>query len=384
MKTLRYLSAVLALSALLLPSTAAAAFFKAGETVTIPKDEVVSENAYIAGGQVTVSTSMLRDVVVAGGKVIFNGQIWGDALLAGGSVDVLELVQGDIRAVGGQVTLAHAVNGDALLAGGAISVLPGAQVAGDVVLAGERVVMDGIITGTTRIYGSEITINGTVKGPLYVNAHESLSFGPKAIIEDTVIYKAPEEAVVSEGARMPEDITFTATAIPKKEMKENLAKAVFAIVSVLFIIKFVAMALAVIIASTLFTSFGKKVAVETLEKFWHMAFLGFVATVAAPVLIVTLLVTVVGMYVGFLIGALYLLAVLAAGVLMCVTAGGLISKLSKKEIIIHWKWGLLGTVAVFVASFVPLLGWVAVLLLYFASLGAALTSLYRDAKAKMV
>lgn len=360
-----------------------AAYFKAGESVTIPKDEVVSENAYIAGGQVTISTSALRDIAAAGGRVILNGQVWGDALIAGGSVDVLELVQGDLRAAGGQVTLAHVVNGDAMLAGGAVSVLPGAQVAGDVVLAGESVVMDGIITGTTRIYARSVTINGTVKGPLYVTAHESVSFGPKAIIEDAVMYKAPEEAVIAEGAQMPKDITFTATAIPKKEMKENLAKALFAIVSVLFIIKFLAMSLAVVFAVSFFAAFGKKVAVETLDRFWHMVFVGFIATVVAPVLIVTLLVSIVGMYVGFLVGALYLLAVLAAGVLMCVTAGALIAKIVKKEIVINWKWGLLGTVAVFAASFIPLLGWIAVLFLYFASLGAALTSLYRDAKAKM-
>ncbi|MBY0539314.1 polymer-forming cytoskeletal protein [Patescibacteria group bacterium] len=382
MKTHIFLALVI-LTVALSPFSVDAAYFKAGESVTVPKDEVISENAYIAGGQVTVSTSVLRDVIIAGGKVILNGQIWGDALLAGGSVDVLELVQGDVRAAGGQVTLAHVVNGDALLAGGAVSVLPGAQVAGDAVLAGDHVVMDGIITGTTRIYGRTATINGTVKGPLYVNVQESLSFGPKAIIEKSVIYKAPEEAVIAEGAKMPEDLAFTATALPKKEMKENVAKALFAIVSVLFIIKFLAMALAVVFTVSFFNSFGKKVAVETLDRFWHMVFVGFIATVVAPVLIVTLLLSVVGMYVGFLVGTLYLLAVLAAGVLMCVTAGALISKLAKKEIIVNWKWGLLGTIAVFAASFIPLLGWIAVLFLYFASLGAALTSLYRDAKAKM-
>jgi hypothetical protein len=379
----RIIVTLAALALVLSPFSVSAAYFKAGESVTIPKDEVVSENAYVAGGQVTVSTSLLRDIAALGGRVILNGQVWGDALLAGGSVDVLELVQGDLRAAGGQVTLAHVVNGDAMLAGGAVSVLPGAQVAGDAVLAGESVIMDGIITGTTRIYARTVTINGTVKGPLYVNAQDSFSIGPKAILENAVIYKAPEEAVISEGAEMPEDVTFTATAIPKKEMNENLAKALFAIVSVLFVVKFVAMALATVFTVSFFNAFGKRVAVETLDRFWHMVFVGFIATVVAPVLIVTLLVSIVGMYVGFLVGTLYLLAVLAAGVLMCVTAGALIAKIAKKEILINWKWALLGTVAVFAASFIPLLGWIAVLLLYFASLGAALTSLYRDAKAKM-
>ncbi|MBX9765022.1 FapA family protein [Patescibacteria group bacterium] len=383
MKPYLVLPVLIFLIASILPFSADAALFKAGDTVTIPKDEVVSENAYVAGGQVTISTSVLRDIVIAGGKIIINGQVWGDALLAGGSVDVLELVQGDVRAAGGQVTVAHAVNGDAVLAGGAVSVLPGAIVAGDVVIAGGDVVMDGIVNGTVRIYGGNVRINGTVKGPLYVKAGESLSFGPKAIIEEMVDYRAPEEATVADGAEMPENVTFTLTEIPKEEMKENFAKVAFAVIGALFIIKLVAMAVGVLLAVAFFNTFAKRVAEETLQKFWHMVFIGFLTTVAAPVGIVILIVSVLGMYVGFIAGVLYLLAMLIAGLLMCVAAGALLSKIFKKEIIVNWKWALLGTVVTFVASFIPFVGWLAICLFYLAALGSAVTNLYRDAKAKM-
>ncbi len=383
MKHLRVFLPLFLCSALLLPLSADASLFKAGESVTVPKDEIVSDNLYIAGGQLTVSTSALRDVVAAGGKILLNGQVWGDALLAGGSVDVLELVQGDVRAFGGQITVAHVVNGDVVLAGGAVSVLPGAIVAGDAVIAGGEVVMDGIINGTVRIYGGNVHINGTVKGPLYVKAGESLTFGPKAIIEGEVDYRAPEEAIISEGAKMPENVAFTLTEIPKQEMKENLGKVAFAVIGTLFLIKFVAMAVGVLLAVAFFNGFARRVTEETLQKFWHMVFIGFLASVAAPVGIVFLIVSVFGMYVGFIAGALYLLAILVAGLLMCVVTGGLAAKIFKKEIIVNWKWALVGTVVVFVATFVPFVGWLALCLLYLASLGSAVVNVYRDAKAKM-
>lgn len=374
----------LALAILLVtPFFADAAVFKAGDVVTIPKDEAVSENAYVAGGQVTISTSALRDVVVAGGRIILNGQVWGDALLGGGSVDVLELVQGDVRAAGGQVTVAHVVNGDLLVAGGSVSVLPGAIVAGDTVIAGGDVVMDGIANGSVRIYGGSVRINGTVKGTLFVKAGESVTFGPKAIIEGIVDYRAPEKASIADGARMPERIDFTLTEIPKQEMKENFAKVAFVVIGTLFLVKFVAMSVGVILAVTLFKSFAKRVAEETLQKFWQMAFVGFLTSVAAPIGILILIVSVVGMYVGFIVGALYLLAILVAGLLMCVTTGALLSKMIKKEVHVDWKWALLGTVVTFVATFVPIVGWFAICMFYLASLGSVITNLYKDAKAKM-
>lgn len=366
-----------------MPLSVSAAVFKAGETITIPKDEIVSENAYVAGGQVTFSTSALRDLAVVGGKIILNGQVWGDALLAGGSVDVLELVQGDVRAAGGQVTVQHVVNGDAILAGGAVSVLPGAVVAGDVVIAGHEVVMDGIVNGTVRIYGGNVRINGTVKGPLYVKAAESLSFGPKAIIEGVVDYRAPEEAAVADGALMPKNVSFTLTEIPKKEIKENFAKVALAVMGVLFLVKFVAMIVGVLLVVGFFKNFAKKLAEETLQKFWHMVLLGFLTTVATPIGILILIVSVLGMYVGFIVGALYLFAILIAGLLMCVTAGAFAAKIFKKEVVVNWKWALLGTVLVFAATFVPVIGWLALCLLYLASLGSVVVNVYRDAKAKM-
>lgn len=374
----------LALAVLLVtPAFAHAALFKAGDVVTIPKDEAVSENAYVAGGQVTISTSALRDVVVAGGRIILNGQVWGDALLGGGSVDVLELVQGDVRAAGGQVTVAHVVNGDLLVAGGSVSVLPGAIVAGDTVIAGGDVVMDGITNGSVRIYGGTVRINGTVKGSLFIKAGESVSFGPKAIIEGVVDYRAPEKATIADGARMPERIDFTLTEIPKQEIKENFAKVAFVVIGTLFLVKFVAMSVGVVLAVTFFKNFATRVAEETIQKFWQMVFVGFLTSVAAPIGILILIVSVVGMYVGFIAGALYLLAILVAGLLMCVTAGALLSKIFKKEVHVDWKWALLGAVVVFLATFVPFVGWLAICLLYLASLGAVIINLYKDAKAKI-
>ncbi len=375
------LAGILAL--LIVPVAAFAAIYKTGPTVTISKDEVLSGNAYIAGGQVTVSASPLRDLVAAGGRLVVNGQVWGDALLLGGTVDVLELVQGDLRVAGGEVSVSHYVNGDAVMAGGNMNVLPGAVVAGDAIIAGGAVVMDGIINGETRIYGGSVSINGTVKGPLIIHAGESLSFGPNAVIEGPLTYSAPNAAAAADGAKIPEDAAFTQIESAKSAAKENVAQAALAFFSVFLLVQLIALALAVILVVSFFKHFALTTATESLGRFWLMVLFGFVTMCAVPVMIGMLFVSVVGIYVGLLVAVLYAFALLVAGLFVPVHAGALVSKLWKKEVRVNWKWGLLGVVLSFVLCLIPVIGWIAIGLLYLASLGAVVVSLYRDAKAKM-
>jgi hypothetical protein len=377
------ISILLLATVLLVPASGAfAAQFRAGETVTIPKEEVLSENAYLAGGEVTVSSAPLKDLVAAGGQLTINGQVWGDALLAGGSVNVLEPIQGDLRVAGGQVKVAHAVRGDLILAGGQVSVLPGSTISGDAVIAGGDVVVDGIINGTTRIYGGVIRINGTISGPLYVRAGESVSFGDKAIIKGQFIYSAPAEAAVTEGAKMPENVQFT-QAGPDDETKKGVFVGIAAVAGFFMLVKFLSVLIVSLVIAGAFKKFSVVVASETLARFWFMALIGFLTLIATPVGIIILLATLFGMYFAFIAMALYAVALLGAGVFINITTGALLAKLFVKEIRVNWKWVLLGTVVVFVVAFVPVIGWIAVCLMFLASLGAVAMSMFRDAKAKM-
>ena len=358
-----------------------AARFEQGEMVSISNTETVTQNFYGAGGQVNFSTSAQKDLLLAGGKIIVNGEVWGDAYGAGGSVDILNDVRGDVRVAGGQVTISGKVGGDVIAAGGSVTLLPGSTVSGDVVVAGGKVTIGGAVSGQTKIYGGDVTLNSLLAGPVTVRAGNMVTFGQNASIGSTLEYSAPTEATVLEGAKLGDEVTFTKSEMPVSN--KDIGKILFTLASVFIIIKLLATALTSVVVVSVFKTFSMRVVQTTLARFWHMVLLGLGVLVAGPVLIVLLMVTGVGVYLGLIVGAVYALALLFAGVYLSITTGAYVAKLSTKEVRVSWKWTLVGVAAVFVVSLVPLVGWIPVFVVYLASIGTLVTNQWAELKEKM-
>ena len=358
-----------------------AAWFQAGDAVTIPQEQIVTDNVYAAGKMVTLSSTAQKDVAVAGGKVIINGPVWGDIGAAGGSVDILQPVRGDVRVVGGTVTISSNVSGDVVVAGGTVNILPGATVAGDLVIAGGKVSVEGPVNGKTKIYGGQVSINALLAGAVTIHAKE-LAFKSGTIIGSTVTYVTPMEVTAEAGAKMGDHVTFIKSEMPKID-SGDLRKVLLAVFTALFVIKLISIGLTVLVAVSVFPKFSQMVATETLSRFWHMVLVGFGAVVVGPPAVIVLCLTIVGVYAAIIVGSLYMLAIILGGIYLCIVTGALLSKLIKKDIRTGWKWALLGTVVVFAASLVPVIGWIATGILYFAAVGSMIAHFYREVRSKM-
>ncbi len=351
------------------------------KTVSVPATQIVADNAYLAGGQVNFLTTAQKDLIAAGGQVTVNGPVWGDVLLAGGSVEVLQPVRGDVRVLGGQVTIGNSVTGDVIVGGGSVTVLPGVVIGGDVVLVGGNLDMEATVNGELRAYGGDVTINGIVAGPVLVKAGKSLSFGDKTVLGSMLTYSAPQEASVAQGAKLGTKVVFN-----KQESKMpgwNPAGIVLAIFGVLIFVKFVGILVAALLLVLVFKKFSQSLSERTVAHFWKKTGIGFIALIVTPVAAILLGITVIGLYLAFFLALLYFLLLIIAGVYMCVAAGAFLSKWIKKEAIVDVKWTILGTVAVFLLTFVPFVGWIADLLLFFAAFGTIVMSAFHDAEEKM-
>lgn len=381
MKTFTAFAAALILVALPL-ATVDAARFERGEIITIPEQEFVPQNLYMAGGQVTFSSTAQKDLVMAGGKILQNGVVWGDVLAAGGTVDIVDDVRGDVRVAGGQVTIQGLVSGDLVVAGGAVTILPGTTIAGDLVAAGGAVLMQGTVSGQTKIYAGEAQINGTLAGPVFITVQEKVSFGEKAVIGSTLNYRAPEEAEVAEGAKLGEQVTYTALDIPRID-EGTLAAILAGVVTLIFLAKLLAVAVSSALVASFFTDFSRSVARESIGNFWKAVVLGVAGLIVTPVVAVVLIATIVGMYFGFILLALYALTLLLASVFVAIVTGAVVSKLALKDIRIDWKWAILGSVLVFVVWLVPILGWLVVCVLYLMTVGSLTIHVWNAVKARM-
>ncbi len=364
------------------PFVVNAARFERGEIVTITEQEFVPQNAYLAGGQVTFSSTAQKDLVMAGGKILQNGVVWGDVLAAGGSVDVIEDVRGDVRVAGGQVTLQGIIGGDVTVAGGAVTVLPGTTIAGDLVAAGGEILMQGVVNGQTKLYGGMVEVNGTLAGPVFITAQDSVRFGEKTIIGSSLTYRAPEEADIVEGAKLGEKVTFTALDIPRVD-EGTIAAIVIGIASAIFIAKLLALGLAAALLATFFTNHSRSVAEMAVGRFWHSLLAGLGVVVVTPIVAVVLIATIVGMYLGFILLAIWVVVLLLGSVYQCIVMGGIASKLIRKHVIVDWKWALVGTALIFLIWLVPVIGWVVTCVVYLIAVGATGIHSWNALRARM-
>ncbi len=381
MKKLSLFAFVMVLALVMPLGVVHAAEVQAGKTVFIGETEAITDNAYLAGGQVSVSAPAAKDLLAAGGRIIVNAPVSGDLMLAGGNIDVLSTVAGDVRIAGGNVTIAEAVGGDVIVFGGDVTLLPGATVSGDVIVFAGSVDVQGAIAGKLDVRGETVTINAAVAGPVSIHATRAVSFGANTALANALTYRAPSEATIENGASLGEQVVFTKQEMPAHD--KSMVKGILAILGVLMFVKFIGMLTTALVATYVFKNASLALCAEVMQKFWQTVGIGFIAITVTPIAIVLLFISVIGMYLGFILGILYLLALLVAGIYMCIIAGAFLSRWIKKETQLNWIWTLAGTVLVFLLSFVPIIGWVAMVLLFFASMGAVVMSMNHDAKAKM-
>ncbi|MCL9972349.1 MAG: hypothetical protein NBV63_03010 [Candidatus Pacebacteria bacterium] len=365
MKTLT--TSIIVALIVLSPFSALAAQFEHGDIVTLTEERALVDNIYVAGGQVTVSALAQKDLYVAGGKVLQNGDVWGDIGAAGGTVDVFKSVRGDVRVVGGQVTIQGTVGGDVIIAGGAVTILKGTTITGDIIVAGGAVTMDGSVDGQAKIYAGEVRMNGTVQGPVTIFSHDLVTFGGETVLGSTLTYHAPTEATVADGAQLGV-VTFVPLNVPKVDA-QSAAALMLGIMSVLFVAKLIALAVASILVAEYYPRITRAVVTASLAEFGTKLVIGVALLIAVPVIAFMLLLSVIGSYVGGIVLVLYGLVFLVAGVFSAVLTGALVQKALKREVHSGWKWSLIGAVLISAIGLVPFVGWVVVCVIFATAFG---------------
>lgn len=156
----------------------------AGDLVTVSGDDL--DGAFAAGETVEMISPTREDALLAGRRVKVRAAIGDDAYLAGETVDVAAPVAGRVVAAGETVTLnAETVTG------------------GSVRLFGRRVEVAGAVGGDSWIVAETVRLSGRFAGDVTVSASD-VDIDPDARFEGMLITRAPAEPVVPERAAPPE------------------------------------------------------------------------------------------------------------------------------------------------------------------------------------
>jgi hypothetical protein len=334
---------------------------------------------FAAGDSVTHSEAGADNLFLAGETVRQAAPIAGSGHLAGRRVGIDAEVGGSLYAAGMDVSVTAPVAGDATLAGYSITVT--APVQGNLRAFASRVQIDAPVAGTALIGAESVTLNAPVAGDVALTA-ERLAFGPEARIDGTLrLYgDDPEELVVPAGVIAPERVT--RHSIDDWRRMERPGPSLWGVVGAylggVLLVAAVAALIAAVAPGPLAEMRRRILARPFGTLGW--GFLTLSAVIGAGIVLAltlvgifllpaAMLLAVAGGFLGYVVGAYSF----GAGLLIAF-GGGEPETLGRRALAALIGAGLAGLLAL-----IPLAGWLFVLALVLAGVGAITLRVFRPA-----
>lgn len=349
------------------PAMLIAAEIVTGEQPSLASGTTISDDVYMAGGNVTSAATVRGDLVAGGGSVLVSGPVTGDVIVGGGNVTILGEVSDDVRAGGGNIIIHGIVRGDVVLAGGQIAI-SGPRVGGDVVIGGGSVNIESAVAGDVKIAGGAVYLNAPVAGNVEINVG-TLTLGPKANIAGNLMYEAESAATMEPGSVVRGETTFE----PREGTREDAAAALAAVVSAALVAKFLMVFVSALAIAYFFRRYARELvataAMQPVKEFGR----GIVMLIVLPILSIVLLATVIALPLG-LVGLMTFGIFVVFGCLIGpIFLGSLLHKWIWKPAgyVVDWKTVLLGCCMYSIFGLIPLVGWLATTFFTVTALGAA-------------
>jgi cytoskeletal protein CcmA (bactofilin family) len=357
-----------------------------GNNISI--NQPVNEDLYIAGGTITINAAIRGDLIIAGGTIIINDTVSNDILLAGGTVTFNGFVGDDIRCAGGDLHISK-------------------KVAGDVVITGGKVVIDKEVTiGGLLVSGGDITLNGTVIGPvkgafrlLAINGSIENDIdcrGGKITVNGSVAGKsilAAREIIIGNNASFNNDIRYwnkegslyfkqsikNGRAIYDPSLRIRTGRWYYlGAATALGLLWYLGMALLMImIIQYLFGITMKKAGNTVFNQSLKSLGFGFLFFIAVPVAAIIAFITLIGVPVGFLLLFGYLALFLLATVIAATVASHWVNNRAGYNWS-YWKivFASFGIFILFkLLTIAPFIGWLLMFLIVCMAFGSILLNI---------
>jgi len=191
---------------------------RSGMAVTVVSEEVVDDDLYVAAETIIIDGTVNGDVWAAANTITVNGIVNGSVMAAGRIVNINGDITHAVRAVGETININGDVGGDLMAGCGKMNIASTARIGGDLLFGADIVRIDGPIEGDIRGSGREVTISNGVNGNVELEI-ESLTILPTANIGGDLNYTSEEEADIQSGAQIT-----GATTHKLPEVKKDWAK----------------------------------------------------------------------------------------------------------------------------------------------------------------
>ena len=336
--------------------------------VVLRAGQEVQGDYFAFGSHVEISGIVHGDVYVAGGEVLIDGTVDGDAIVAGGKVTLSGHVTHDARVAGGSVTIGGQVDRNASIAGGDVVLTDSAHIHGSLLAGAGSVQAAAPVERDVRIGAGNVTVSSKIGGDLAVAA-ANIRLTSKASVGKNLRYWSEEEPSIDEGAQILG--TVTKREVPASVRSEQLERGLSRLKMVVGGMSLFSTLLLGLLLLRIYPVFSQQVATTVGIRPWASLGLGGALLVGVPLLIILCMVTVLGIPVGLILGAMYLVTLYVGRVFVMLWIGQKVVRPFSDSMSLSWTF-VIGLLAYSMLSFVPLVGRLVVLATMLLGIGALL------------
>lgn len=285
------------------------------------------------------------DVYAAGQSITISGDVTGDVIAAAQTITITGTIEGNVRLAAQDVTITGDVSRSATVFAANVTVTDTGSFGNDVVGAAGNVTVNGDIGRDLFLSVGELTIGGSVGG--------------------NVSYNSDKEANIDAGAV---DGTVERIAPPQPADTDTSPGAAFVGWLLGLLYALVALSIVTLLAGLVFPRWLQRVTGHLVPSPWKALLVGFVASIAVPIALLLLLVTIIGAPLALVGMLLWTVLVLASFVYSAYYIGRLVLRGARSPVLT----ALLGGIILIIALQIPWLNIVVWLAMVFFGLGAQL------------
>ena len=367
---MKYVKAILMCLGLVLVSVFAftglvnAQSFKGGETVTVAKGEMVDSMLFAGGSSIDIAGTVNGDLYCAGQSISISGVVNGDVICAGQNIQISGKISGDARLASQSVTISGRVEKSATIATQTLTIDKSGSIGRDLIGGSQNIMINGSVSRDIVSGSTNLTINGIVgrniKGETY-----KISVGSSGQVNGNVEYTGNSDPTISEGGHIK-------GTVKRVDLKENESTWQGFVISMIWLLvfKLIAMLIFSVVLLFLAPKIFEKSTSEAMKSPGQTFLVGAAATFIAPILIIALLMTIVGIPLAMLVILLWIVIVM----LICPFAGYTLGKVLFSNKIKKPVWIMVSGVSIFlVLSVIPIIGFITMLIAYLFGTGMLLT-----------
>jgi hypothetical protein len=308
-----------------------AADARSGQNVDVSAGEVVNDDLYLAGSEITVDGTVNGDIVAVGNRVTINGTVSGSVTAAAATITINGTVGNSIRAGGGTVILNGKAGNDLVAIAGQVTISSLSNIGRDLLVNAGNVDVNGPVTRNILCNASSLTLGSRVGGNIKAQATE-VKLGPSAIVAGNLEYTSPDEASMAAGAAVNGQVKHVVPVKAPAPSDQNVVTAVGAFIStviafilgLIIIVAVIKYAAALLVAIVIILVARKQLEsiIEALRtRPWPCLGWGALIAVLVPIGAVVLCITIVGIPLAAAGLAAYVIALFLGHIITAIFLG---------------------------------------------------------------